>query len=33
LCWNMQGFFGRSATQLINDGYITKDGKINWDLL
>jgi len=33
LCWNMQGFFGRSARQLINDGYITKDGEINWDLL
>lgn len=33
LCYNLQGWFGRTATQLINKGLISKEGKIDWDLI
>lgn len=28
LCWRLQGWYGRQATQYINGGIISKDGKI-----
>ena len=31
LAWSLQGFFGRSAQNFIEQDYITKDGNINWD--
>ena len=32
-CWSLQGFYGRGATNLINRGIISKEGKINWNML
>jgi hypothetical protein len=31
MCWSLQGFFGRTANQLIQNGYIDKNGIINWN--
>lgn len=31
-CWTLQGWFGRNAKALIESGYITESGVINWDL-
>ena len=31
LCWNLQGWFGRTATAMIEGGIINRDGTINWD--
>lgn len=28
LCWSLQGSFGRTATGLIEGGYITKEGEL-----
>jgi hypothetical protein len=33
LCFQLQGFFGRTASNLIEEGYISKLGDINWDLV
>ena len=31
VCWNLPGFYGRGATDLIDSGIISKEGKINWE--
>ena len=31
-CWNLQGFYGREATRLIQQGFVSKEGEVNWDL-
>jgi len=33
MCYSLQGWFGRTASQLIEQGLISTDGKINWDML
>jgi len=30
MCWSLQGFFGRSASQLMDDDVIDQNGVINW---
>ena len=31
LCYSLQGWFGRQAESLINDGYIDVNGTLNWE--
>jgi hypothetical protein len=31
MCWNLQGFFGRTAKAILDKGIIEKDGTINWE--
>ena len=31
MCWGLQGWFGRNATNLIDQGIISKEGVIDWD--
>lgn len=31
--WSLQGFYGRTATDIIRSGYISETGRINWRLL
>ena len=28
--WRLQGFYGRTAKAIIESGYISEDGTINW---
>lgn len=30
---NLQGWFGRIARQIINEGYISEDGTVDWDCI
>ena len=30
VCWRLQGYFGRNARHLIDEGIITEKGFINW---
>lgn len=29
--WTLQGFYGRQAHDLITEGWVDRNGKINWD--
>lgn len=31
--WSLQGFYGRTATDIIRSGYISVTGRINWRLI
>jgi len=30
-CWHLQGWFGRNAQALIENGVISKEGEVDWD--
>jgi len=30
LCWQLQGWYGRTAKRFIDDGVISSKGRINW---
>lgn len=33
ICYQLQGWFGSNAKELIRKGYIDEDGTINWNIL
>lgn len=33
MAWNLQGFFGRQASSLIEREAIGRDGQVNWELI
>lgn len=30
LCWSLQGWFGRNAQLLIDEGIISREGEVDW---
>lgn len=29
-CWKLQGWYGRNAQEFIDDGFISKTGRVQW---
>ena len=32
-CWSLQGWYGRTASRLIDEGLIERDGTIDWEFV
>tara|TARA_R100000781_G_scaffold101521_1_gene65044 strand:+ start:1947 stop:2168 length:222 start_codon:yes stop_codon:yes gene_type:complete len=33
MCWSLQGHYGRTASALIENDYVNRNGEINWCLI
>ena len=31
-CWSLQGWYGRNARNLIDNGVVSKTGRVNWQV-